>query len=97
MACDTNHEEKVRAHKVRGISTSMLCKNFAFKQVMRIGTLVSQTLFTSFCLRNVSHWSLVTFSIGLRRPLNRLCNIRDVAALLLAILFFVFYISLCVA
>ena len=55
----------VRAHETRSIAPSAVFKrNFAVGQVMRAGVWSRQTTFTSFYLRDVTHRSLDTFSLG---------------------------------
>ena len=56
---------KAKMHEVRNIGTSLLFKiNFAVQQVLRAGMWKSQTLFTSFSLRDVIPRSSDTFSVG---------------------------------
>ena len=56
---------RVRAHEVRGIAPSLLFKrNFAVEQVLKAGTWKNQTTFSSFYLRDITHKSLDTFSLG---------------------------------
>ena len=56
---------KARSHGVRSIGTILLFKkNLAFQQVMRAGMWMSQTTLTSFYLREVTHKSMDTLSIG---------------------------------
>ena len=56
---------RIRAHETRSIAPSAAFKrNFAVGQVMRAGVWSRQTTFTSFYLRDVTHRSLDTFSLG---------------------------------
>ena len=56
---------RVRAHEVRGVGSSLLFgKNMAVEQVLRAGTWKRQSTFTRFYLRDVTHRSLDTFSLG---------------------------------
>ena len=56
---------KVRVHSVRSIGTSLLFKKkFAVQQILRAGMWKSHTMFTSFCLRDVTHRSIDTSFIG---------------------------------
>ena len=56
---------RIRAHEVRGIAPSAVFRrNFAVGQVLRAGVWSRQTTFTSFYLRDVTHRSLDTFSLG---------------------------------
>lgn len=56
---------RIRAHEVRGIAPTLLFKrNFAVEQVLRAGVWKSQTTFTSFYLRDITHKSLNTFFLG---------------------------------
>ena len=56
---------RIRAHETHGIAPSVAFKrNFAVGQVMRAGVWARQTTFTSFYLRDVTHRSLDTFSLG---------------------------------
>ena len=56
---------KAKTHKVRNSSASMLFrKNFAVHQVLRAGMWASQTMFTTFYLRDVACSSMDTFAIG---------------------------------
>ena len=56
---------RIRAHETRGIAPSVAFKrNYAVGQVMRAGVWSRQTTFTSFYLRDVTHRSLDTFSLG---------------------------------
>ena len=53
---------KAKAHKVKGIGTSMLfSKTFAVQQALRADTWVIQMMFTSY-LRDITHESMDTFS-----------------------------------
>ena len=55
---------RVKAHELRIIRTSLFLKKiFAVQQVLRAGMWKSQNLFTSFCLRDVTHRFMNTFSI----------------------------------
>ena len=70
---------RIRSHELRAIAPSAAFKrNFAVGQVMRAGVWSRQTTFTSFYLRDVTHRSLDTFSLGpvvaaqqVLRPANR--------------------------
>ena len=56
---------RIRAHETRSIAPSAVFKrNFAVGQVLRAGVWSRQTTFTSFYLRDVTHRSLDTFSLG---------------------------------
>ena len=56
---------RIRPHELRAIAPSVAFKrNFAVGQVMRAGVWSRQTTFTSFYLRDVTHRSLDTFSLG---------------------------------
>ena len=56
---------RIRAHEVRGIAPTLLFRrNFAVEQVLRAGVWKSQTTFTSFYLRDITHKSLDTFYLG---------------------------------
>ena len=56
---------RIRAHETRGIGPSVAFKrNYAVGQVLRAGVWARQTTFTSFYLRDVTHRSLDTFSLG---------------------------------
>ena len=53
------------ADEIRGIGITLLFKkNCAIQQVLRAGTWKTQTIFTSFYRRDVTHKSMDTFSIG---------------------------------
>ena len=53
------------AHKVRGIASTLLFeRNFSLDQVLKVGVLRSQIIFTSFYLRDITHKSLDTFFLG---------------------------------
>ena len=56
---------RVKAHKVRKIVTLLLFKkNCAIQQILNAGALLSQSTFSTFYLRNVTHRHMDTFSIG---------------------------------
>ena len=56
---------RVRVHKVRNVAASLLFKrNCAAHRVLKVGTLSSQSTFSAFYLRDVTHRHMDTFSIG---------------------------------
>ena len=56
---------RIRTHEIRGIAPTLLFRrNFAVEQVLRAGVWKSQTTFSSFYLRDITHKSLDTFHLG---------------------------------
>ena len=50
--------------KVIGSSSLLFGKNCAVHQVLKVGTLSSQSTFSSFYLRGITHRHIDTFAIG---------------------------------
>ena len=58
-------DRRFRAHEVRSIAPTLLFRrNLSVAQVLRAGVWRRQTTFTSFYLRDLTHRSLDTFSLG---------------------------------
>ena len=55
---------KVKAHEAHKIGSSLLLKNLAIQQELKVGAWSSQSMFSGFYLRDVTHSSMETFSIG---------------------------------
>ena len=51
-------------HEVRKVTSLLFKRNCAVHQVLKVGTWSAQSAFSSFCLRDVTHRHLDTFSIG---------------------------------
>ena len=52
----------IKAHKVRKIATILLFRrDFVIQQTVRVGTLSSQSTFSAFYLRDVTHWNVDLF------------------------------------
>ena len=61
---DDSRAVKVKAHEVQKIGTSLLFrKNCVVQQVLKAWTWSLETTFSAFCLRDVTHRLMDTFSI----------------------------------